>query len=54
MRNDDHSWRNQRLIDIFCVIAVLGIMWSGFYLLTENRSAPLKTSFIVPSQSVHW
>lgn len=54
MHHDDHSFRNQRLIDIMCVVALFGFLWGGYFFLTHSRDVPLKTSFIVPSQSVHW
>ena len=48
-----HGWRNQRLIDIVTVLAVLGLLLVG-YRYFEPASQPIHTSFIVPSQHVHW
>jgi hypothetical protein len=52
-KNSDHDWRNQRLVDIFTVVAVLAIMIAGYHMLTVP-AAPTQTSYIVPSQHVHW
>lgn len=57
MTNDnnrpDDSWRRRRLLDILSVVAVLGLLLTG-YRLFDRSAAPTKTSFIVPSQTVHW
>ncbi|KYH03183.1 hypothetical protein [Bradyrhizobium sp. DOA1] len=44
-----------RTIDLLAIIALLIlILGSGWYLSTSLATAPSTTSFIVPSQSVHW
>lgn len=48
-----HGWRNQRLIDMVTVLAVLGLLLAG-YRYFEPAHQPTQTSFIVPSQHVHW
>lgn len=53
-RESDAGWRTRRLIDIGSIVAVLAVMLVGYYYLTQPDTAPLKTSFIVPSQHVHW
>jgi len=57
MPNDNHSpddrWRRKRVLDILSVVAVRALILTGYHLL-ERTAAPAKTSFIVPSQSVHW
>lgn len=52
-RGADHGWRNQRLIDILTVLALLGLLIAG-YRYFEPADQPTETSFIVPSQHVHW
>lgn len=49
----DDRWRRQRLLDILSVVAVLALILSG-YRYFDRAAAPAKTSFIVPSQTVHW
>lgn len=57
MRNDNNNandrWRKQRLIDIFSIVAVFVLIFCG-YRYFDQAAAPTKTSFIVPSQHVHW
>ena len=53
-RNSDAGWRARRLIDIGSIVAVLAVMLAGYYYLTRPDIAPTQTSFIVPSQHVHW
>jgi multisubunit Na+/H+ antiporter MnhB subunit len=53
-RNRDAGWRARRLIDIGSIVAVLAVMLVGYYYLTRPDTAPTQTSFIVPSQHVHW
>lgn len=48
-----HGWRNQRLIDILTVLAILGLLLAG-YRYFGPTDMPTQTSFIVPSQHVHW
>jgi hypothetical protein len=48
-----HGWRNQRLIDVLTVLAVLGLLLAGYRYFTPVDQ-PTQTSFIVPSQHVHW
>ena len=44
-----------RTIDLLVIIALLLlILGSGWYLSTSLATPPSTTSFIVPSQSVHW
>jgi hypothetical protein len=52
-RYANDRWRRQRLIDILSVIAVLALIFCG-YRYFDRSDAPTKTSFIVPSQNVHW
>ena len=44
-----------RTIDLLVIIALLLlILGAGWYLSTSFATPPSTTSFIVPSQSVHW
>ena len=49
----DQGWRNRRLIDLITVLAVLGLLLAG-YRYFQPTDLPTQTSFIVPSQHVHW
>jgi len=53
-RESDQGWRARRLIDIGSIVVLLAVMLAGFYYLTTPHVAPTQTSFIVPSQHVHW
>ena len=53
-RNSDVGWRARRLIDIGSIVAVHAVMLVGYYYLTRPDTSQIKTSFIVPSQHVHW
>lgn len=53
-RESDSGWRTRRLIDIGSIVVVLAVMLVGYHYLTRSDTAPIKTSFIVPSQHVHW
>ena len=54
-KNDgDRDWRNQRLIDIFTVVAVLVLLMTGYRYFAPHFDTPAQTSYIVPSQHVHW
>lgn len=50
----NRNWRNQRLIDIFTVVAVLVLLMSGYHFFAPHFDTPAQTSYIVPSQHVHW
>ncbi|MBN8980925.1 MAG: hypothetical protein J0I29_06575 [Rhizobiales bacterium] len=52
-RSPDDRWRRKRVLDILSAVAVLALILTGYHLL-ERTAAPARTSFIVPSQSVHW
>ena len=52
-RYSSERWRRQRLLDIFSVVAVFVLIFCG-YRYFDHAAAPARTSFIVPSQSVHW
>lgn len=57
MHNDnksDRDWRNQRLTDIAAVVAVLAVLMMGYWALAPRFDKPTQTSYIVPSQHVHW
>ncbi len=57
MHNDnksDRDWRNQRLTDIAAVVAVLAVLMMGYWALAPRFDTPTQTSYIVPSQHVHW
>jgi len=52
-RDKDVGWRTKRVIDLGSILVLLGVMVAGDYYF--NRPAPpTQTSFIVPSQHVHW
>jgi len=53
-RGSDQGWRNRRLIDICSIVVLLAVMLMGYYYFTRPEIAPTQTSFIVPSQHVHW
>jgi multisubunit Na+/H+ antiporter MnhB subunit len=53
-RKSDRGWRAKRLIDIGSIVVLLAVMLAGYYYLTRPEIAPTQTSFIVPSQHVHW
>ncbi|HEY0220411.1 MAG TPA: hypothetical protein VGC26_11705 [Afipia sp.] len=50
----DRAWRNRRLIDIATVIGLLAVLMLGYRLLAPHLDSPTQTSYIVPSQHVHW
>ncbi|MBX9711733.1 MAG: hypothetical protein K2X60_11935 [Xanthobacteraceae bacterium] len=52
--NRERDWRNQRLMDIFTVVAVLALLMAGYRVLAPHFDSPAQTSYIVPSQHVHW
>ncbi len=52
--NSDRDWRNQRLTDIATVVAVLAVLMMGYWALAPHFDTPTQTSYIVPSQHVHW
>ncbi len=58
MNHDDdereRDWRHQRLIDIFTVVGMLVLLLAGYRVLLPHFDTPAQTSYIVPSQHVHW
>lgn len=57
MHDDDHSdhdWRNRRLMDIATVVGMLAVLMLGYWALAPRWDTPTQTSYIVPSQHVHW
>jgi len=53
-RRSDSGWCARRLIDIGSMVVLLAVMLAGYYYFTRPEIAPTQTSFIVPSQHVHW
>lgn len=51
---DDREWRNCRLVDIVTIVGMLAVLILGYRLLTPRWDSPAQTSYIVPSQHVHW
>jgi hypothetical protein len=50
-----HRAHDPRTIDLLAIIALLAlVLGSGWYLARSLATQPSTTSFIVPSQSVHW
>ncbi|MBH5402175.1 hypothetical protein HZZ13_30940 [Bradyrhizobium sp. CNPSo 4010] len=53
--NLDHRAHDPRTIDLLAIIALLAlVLGSGWYLARSLATQPSTTTFIVPSQSVHW
>ncbi|MBH5368098.1 hypothetical protein [Bradyrhizobium glycinis] len=51
----DHKAHDPRTIDLLAIIALLAlVLGSGWYLARSLATQPSTTTFIVPSQSVHW
>lgn len=50
----DREWRNRRLMDIGTIVAVLAVLMVGYWTLVPRLDRPAQTSYIVPSQHVHW
>ncbi len=50
----DRNWRNRRLMDIATVVGMLAVLMLGYYLLAPHLDSREQTSYIVPSQHVHW
>jgi hypothetical protein len=49
-----HGGHDPRQIDLLAVFALLILIVAAFHYFGENPTAPVTTSFIVPSQSVRW
>ncbi len=44
-----------RAMDLLAIVALLAlVLGSGWYLASSLATPPSTTTFIVPSQSVHW
>lgn len=52
--DSERHWRNRRLLDIGTVVALLAILMMGYWALAPRFDRPTQTSYIVPSQHVHW
>lgn len=53
--NFGHGGHDSRTIDLLAIIALLAlVLGSGWYLARSFATQPGTTTFIVPSQSVHW
>ncbi|MGJ4887008.1 hypothetical protein [Bradyrhizobium sp. HKCCYLR20261] len=51
----DHPGHDVRQIDLLCIIALLIVIVGAWrYLADSTTLPPTTTSYIVPSQSVHW
>ncbi|MGJ4997861.1 hypothetical protein ACQR0Z_25790 [Bradyrhizobium sp. HKCCYLS3077] len=51
----DHIHHDARQVDLLCIIALLIVIVGGWrYLADSTTLPPTTTSYIVPSQSVHW
>ncbi len=50
----ERHWRHQRLMDIATVVGVLAVLMLGYRVLSPHFDTPAQTSYIVPSQHVHW
>jgi hypothetical protein len=52
---EDRTGHDVRQVDLLCVIALLIIIVGAWrYLADSTTLPPTTTSYIVPSQSVHW
>ncbi|CCD98720.1 hypothetical protein [Bradyrhizobium sp. STM 3809] len=53
--HDHHTSHDVRQVDLLCIIALLiAIVGAWRYLDDSTTLPPTTTSYIVPSQSVHW
>ncbi|QOZ08843.1 hypothetical protein [Bradyrhizobium sp. CCBAU 51765] len=53
--NFGHRGHDPRTVDLLAAIALLAlVLGSGWYLARSFATQPSTTTFIVPSQSVHW
>ena len=53
--NFAHRAHDPRTIDLLAIIALLAlVLGAGWYLEKSLATKPSTTTFIVPSQSVHW
>ncbi|MGY3451733.1 hypothetical protein [Bradyrhizobium sp. USDA 4353] len=51
----DHVGHDARQVDLLCIIALLIVIVGAWrYLADSTTLPPTTTSYIVPSQSVHW
>ncbi|MGJ5177021.1 hypothetical protein ACQR16_01710 [Bradyrhizobium oligotrophicum] len=54
-RERGHDHHDVRQVDLLCIIALLIIIVGAWrYLADSTTLPPTTTSYIVPSQSVHW
>lgn len=52
---DDGTGHDVRQVDLLCIIALLIVIVGGWrYLADTTALPPTTTTYIVPSQSVHW
>jgi hypothetical protein len=49
-----HGGHDPRQIDLLAVFALVILIVAGWRYFAESPTAPITTSFIVPSQSVRW
>ena len=50
----DHGGHDPRQIDLLAIVALVIVIIAAFRYFGESPTAPVTTSFIVPSQSVRW
>jgi hypothetical protein len=49
-----HREHDPRQIDLLAVFALLILIVAAYRFYTDTPNLPITTSFIVPSQTVHW
>jgi hypothetical protein len=49
-----HRGHDPRFVDLAAIFALVIVIVATCRFLTERSDTPSKTSFIVPSQTVHW
>jgi hypothetical protein len=50
----DHRHHDHRQIDLIAVLALVIVIIAACRFFAGDSSQPITTTFIVPSQSVHW
>jgi len=55
IRSDKTAGHDERQIDLLCILALLVVIIGAWrYLADSTTLPPTTTSYVVPSQSVHW